>query len=118
MSLALRSWRGGPIDGRRSDLADPAPELRQPGEQERSLWSLLLGRYSLLAGLWSLRPARTQADKAEPFSLEREVLEVALQGIQQPLVRYLGLACPLALLLRRLLRSLPLACLPNKATGS
>ncbi len=116
------SRRAGLLQQVRKQLvtaAESLPELRQPGEQERSLWSLLLGRYSLLAGLWTLRPARTQADKAEPFSLEREVLEVALQGIQQPLVRYLGLACPLALLLRpppgplRLIELLPWLALPK-----
>lgn len=98
------SRRAGLLQQIRRQLITAAEELPEPSltvARDGSALSTLLGRYSLLAGLWTLRPAtQPGSPPSPPTALETEVLHAPLDGAQQPLLRYLGLACPLLLLLR------------------
>ena len=71
----------------------PAPSL--DSARDGALYEQLLGRYSLLAKLWRLKPAMGPS-----LTVEAEVLDLVLDSEAQPLAHYLARSCPLLLLLR------------------
>lgn len=98
------SRRAGLLQQVRRQLVTAAETLPEPGaDTARSgvALTMLLGRQSLLAGLWTLRPATAQRPvPGSSSTIESDVLAVPIDADARPLLRYLGMACPLLLLLR------------------
>ena len=98
------SRRAGLLQQVRRQLVTAAEALPEPdvaAARSGLALTMLLERHSLLAGLWPLRPAMTQRPvTGSPSTIETEVLAVPIDADERPLLRYLGMASPLLLLLR------------------
>lgn len=80
--------------------AESLPAVSPQLAQNEDLLAILYGRYSLLCGLWALRPKSGEPLPTPTASIENDVLSVPTGTAEQPLFECLSQASPLTLLLR------------------
>lgn len=88
------------VRGMLTTAAQALPEPSQESALEHDLVPKLTARYTLLAGLWTLRPKSGEPLPRPGASLETDILALSIDKEDQTLVHYLGMASPLTQLLR------------------
>ena len=98
-----QSRRDGLLQQVRLQLIAAAESLPEPSletAQAADFVPKLTARYSLLSGLWALRPKSGEPLPQPQASIEHDVLALPVDKAEKPLWHYLGLGSPLTQLLR------------------